>query len=224
MNRIAVVICFLFSAASLGLSIWTLCRQSPVAGFDLTAQVQPLQERIRKLEEAKPSSKRTDPSLDLLQAAERGQLSRVEELLASGVSANDKDAEGETALMKAAANNHVAVIRSLFAKRADCDERDKNGEDALMKAAEKGHLAAVQLLLGLDSQLMLKAQDRNGMTVLMKAAANGHVLVVKEIVHFKTFFGSRFDIQAKDVKGRTALDHAREKGHPEIVAFLESQK
>lgn len=175
---------------------------------------------------AKRHSNSSEPGqkdqLELFQAAERGQLSRVEQLLARGAGVNDKNAAGETVLMIAAANNHVAIVQKvLYDLKADLNERDNNGEDALMKAAANGHLAVIQVILDSRNLMMLKGQDRNGMTALMKAAAQGHELVVKEIVDYRNYNSGGFDIKMKDRYGKTALDHAQASGHKAIVTFLE---
>src|SRR5262249_5226503 len=62
-----------------------------------------------------------------LSAAEKGQLSRVTELLKEGIHPNDKDEKGETALMKAAARGHVEVVTVLLVSGAQPNERDAQG-------------------------------------------------------------------------------------------------
>jgi ankyrin repeat protein len=81
-------------------------------------------------------------------AASKGQVSRVVEMLQMGASANDKDEKGRTALMLASEKGHVTVVTLLLLAGAQVGERDDQGQTALMLAAEKGHASIVNLLLG----------------------------------------------------------------------------
>ena len=49
-------------------------------------------------------------TMELLIAAETGDLDRVQALLSQGIDKNTADSNGDTALLKAAANGHLLVV------------------------------------------------------------------------------------------------------------------
>ena len=49
-------------------------------------------------------------TMELLIAAETGDLDRVQVLLSQGIDKNTVDSNGDTALLKAAANGHLLVV------------------------------------------------------------------------------------------------------------------
>jgi tRNA A-37 threonylcarbamoyl transferase component Bud32 len=131
---------------------------------------------------------RVDPTT-LLEAAEKGRLVRVEELIDQGVPLNAKDSKGETALMKAAARGHVPVVRELLVRSSRgmanfINEQDKQGETALMKAAESGHAEVVKVLLG---HILIEPdlKDDKGKTAAMKAKEKGNEDIVELLKNFK---------------------------------------
>jgi ankyrin repeat protein len=83
----------------------------------------------------------------LLEAAEKGRISQILELLQKGANVNDKDDDGQTALHKAAARGHKSALVALLAMGADMGERDAKGRTPLMSAAEAGNAEVVTLLV-----------------------------------------------------------------------------
>jgi ankyrin repeat protein len=125
-------------------------------------------------------TKRNPDPTAWFEAAEKGRLVKVQELLSERVDANAKDREGQTALMKAAAKGHAPVVRALLGWQVHVavNDQDNKGETALMMAAENGHADAVQVLLsyvGIEADL----KDDKGQTALTKAKEKGHQDIVE---------------------------------------------
>jgi tRNA A-37 threonylcarbamoyl transferase component Bud32 len=139
-----------------------------------------------------PSLRELDPT-ELFEAAEKGRLVKVQELLRAGIDVNAKDQQGQTALIKAAAKGHAPVVRELLAwnvvgivisgrKKVAINDQDNKGQTALMMAAENGHADVVQALLDplySDHRIELELKDDMGQTALMKAKENGHEDIVQ---------------------------------------------
>lgn len=71
---------------------------------------------------------------ELCDAASSGNLSRVRDLLADGVSVDSTDEDGTTALMAAAFAGEREIVKLLLADEADPNLQDEAGLTALMNA------------------------------------------------------------------------------------------
>eukprot|EP00808_Paulinella_micropora_P003486 g25834.t1 len=131
---------------------------------------------------------------DLHNAAERGQLVRVKELLAQRAQLDYKDVSGDTALIEAAYQGHTTVAQVLLEARANINDKTKSGMTALHYARNKGHTATAQVLL--EARANLNAKNN----VLLEARA---------------------DFNAKTNNGKTVLDWARESNREETAKLLE---
>lgn len=150
----------------------------------------------------------------LMVAAAEGRTEVVRLLLDAKADVNTKDNNlGATALLGAAEYGHTAVVELLLSKGADANARDKRGFRALAQAATNGHLDTVRLLVTHEADVNAQ-DDKYGATPLMGAAANGHSAIVAYLL------GHDADPKTKDKNGRTALEWAREKGHPQVAELL----
>ncbi len=78
---------------------------------------------------------------DLISAAGRGDISKIESLLADKVNVNARTTDvGMTALMFAATNGQIEAMQHLIAAHADVNMRGYKGVTALMLAAQRGQL------------------------------------------------------------------------------------
>jgi ankyrin repeat protein len=148
----------------------------------------------------------------LLEAAEKGRISQVLELLQKGANVNDKDDDGQTALHKAAARGHKSMLVALLASGADLGERDGKGRTPLMTAAESGNAEIVTLLVTPDAVTSLAGD------VLKAGSGKLPVGLDKLGGALQGRVGSALD-QA-DPAGQTALMLAAAGGHPECVKAL----
>ncbi len=81
-------------------------------------------------------------------AAVNGHAQRCQKLLASGVRATTKDAQGNTALHLAAKKGHEDVVKVLASRCPElCDVKNVNGRSALLLACLDNHPRCVEYLL-----------------------------------------------------------------------------
>ncbi len=109
-------------------------------------------------------------TIQLLNAAERGFLEQVKDLLDEGANVNAGDSIfKQTALMKAASNGYLKVVELLLDRGADINAKDQQSTTALMYAASDGRLEVVKLLLerGADANI---PSGWNGWTALEHAS------------------------------------------------------
>ena len=83
----------------------------------------------------------------LLEAADDGNLSLVEELLGKGSNVNVKGDRGCTPLHFACWEGHLGVSKLLIESWADVLVQDEDGETALHNAGYDGHSEVVKMLL-----------------------------------------------------------------------------
>jgi hypothetical protein len=193
-----------------------------------------------------------DPDAALLQAAAAGDADEAARALRAGADIEVRDDLGRTALLAAAAADHVDVACLLVALGADPDALDgqhdtpwlvtgvtgsvamletilvakpdltivnRYGGVSVIPAAERGHVDYVRRVVttGID----VNHVNRLGWTALLEAVILGdggadH----QETVRILLAAGA--DRSIGDSDGVTALEHARAKGHPEIVRILEA--
>ena len=147
----------------------------------------------------------------LFEAAERGDLSMVRNLLEKGADVESKSSpNGDTALVSAAMSGHVSVIQLLLEKGADVESKSSpNGDTALIFAAMYGHLSTVQLLL--EKGADIESESSSSGTALMCAAKRRREAIVQLLLDK----GAR--VNTRDIDGKTALDRA---GTPKIAQLL----
>jgi len=83
---------------------------------------------------------------ELLKAAEKSNLARVQQLLERGADVNAKLPSGITPLYVASQNGHAAVVAALLAEGADVKLKDSKGNTPLDYAQQKGHHEIVRML------------------------------------------------------------------------------
>ena len=190
-----------------------------------------------------------DPAA-LVRAAAAGRLETVRELLEAGAPVDGRDAHGRTAVTAAADGQHVEVVRALVDAGADVDLQDddrsnplllcgENGNVALLRevlrgdpdlgatnryggvalipASDRGHVDMVRALL--ETEIDVDHVNRLGWTALLEAVILGdggeeH----QEIVRMLLAAGA--DATIADNDGVTPLQHARDRGHAEMVEML----
>ena len=153
----------------------------------------------------------------MLWACQIGQTKIVQLILerckSKEIRLNMKYISGRTPLLRACQNGHKGIVKLLLdhsdEHRIDLNAKDSWGDTAIMFACDYGHKDVVKLLLNhSNSNIDLSARGGFvGQTALMLACAEGH----KDIVEILLERLDRFDLNAKDRNGWTALKYA-EKG------------
>ena len=88
-----------------------------------------------------------------------------------------------------------------------------------MNAAREGHDTVIPLLLEADAQI--DAQNKYGYTPLIWASCNGKEAAVRELLKGNPNLDLKTKREGlKDIKGKTALDYARERNNQSIVDLL----
>lgn len=121
-----------------------------------------------------------DPELNLVRAAEFGQMEVVKMLVERGIDVDASSYEGVTPLMYAAQNGDIKIINYLIGKGADVNARPENKVTALMGAVRTEQYEAVDLLLA--SGARVDAKDEYSLTPLMHAAAYNYPGIIGALV------------------------------------------
>ncbi len=148
---------------------------------------------------------------DLFEAIRSGS-SKVNEIIASGVSLNVRDSNGNTVLIEAASLEELAIVKKLIAKGVNVNAKNNRDSTALMYASN-GHTEIVKALI--EAGADVNAKDNYGMTALMYAF-NEHTEIVKALIE------TGADVNAKNNEGYTSLMIASLKGYTEIVEILKA--
>eukprot|EP00808_Paulinella_micropora_P010575 g72662.t1 len=183
---------------------------------------------------------------ELAQEALNGNLQRVKDLLAQGVSADSEDSDGFPALVNAGFKGHTAVAEALLTARANVHVTDPNGNTALILAGINGQTATAQALLAAGAHT--EAKNKEGNTALILAGCFGHRAIAQALLaagaHIEAkdnlgdtaltlagyngqtataevLLAAGANIDHKGDEGKTALEWAREKGHHETAKMLE---
>ncbi|MCA9212745.1 MAG: ankyrin repeat domain-containing protein [Planctomycetales bacterium] len=148
----------------------------------------------------------------LVTAAEKGETSEVNRLLANGADANDSHPDGMTALHWSVYHDDLESVRQLISAKVKVDAANRYGVQPLSIACKNGNAEIVELLAnsGADANATL----RGGETALMTAARSGRVQCVKSLIAHGA------DVNAKDRKGQTAFMWAAADGNIEVVKEL----
>jgi ankyrin repeat protein len=158
-------------------------------------------------------------------AASKGQVSRIIEMLQMGASANDKDEKGQTALMLASGKGHNTIVVLLLMAGAQVNEKDDKGETALMRAAENGHDSVVKQLVGADPDEKV-IQALLGQLATLKPTVKGKEGAIKlpglDLKMPKGPLVQRHmvEVNARDNQGRTAFLRAVKNDWLAIASYL----
>jgi ankyrin repeat protein len=154
------------------------------------------------------------PPIELREAAARGDVARVQQLLKNPIDVNLKDENGWTALWHAALNGHIEVVRVLLQdkdsrgkNRLDINIKDNNEDTLLIKIAklngENTKVGEVLRLLKDDNRIDINSRDKEGKTVLHHFVQKGDIESLKLLLDYKGI-----DLNAKDSTGKTPLHYA----------------
>lgn len=158
-------------------------------------------------------------ALDLFEAAGLGDDGRVRAILDSGREAvHELSGDGWTALHLAAAFGTPTVVATLleYGARVDAVSRNAQENQPLHAALALGrNPETVRLLLAHGAQA--DAEQNGGFTPIFSAAAANR----RDLAELLLAHGA--DPRHPSAEGKTPADFAREHGHVEMAAWLESQ-
>jgi ankyrin repeat protein len=154
--------------------------------------------------------------LDLHEAAATGNLERVHQFIDRNPQrAKEYSTDGFPVIALAAVFGHAHVVRYLFENGADVNAAAINGSgyNALTGAVTSGHSEIVEWLLAHGAEPNYRYGPSYSPS--LAAAANGRLEILKRLVEHGA------DLQAQTNDGKTALDFAQERGHPEVAAYIQ---
>ncbi|MFA5292087.1 MAG: ankyrin repeat domain-containing protein [Phycisphaerae bacterium] len=127
-----------------------------------------------------------DMNTQLIQAAKKGDLAAVQNLLDSGADVNAKrNIDGVTALIWAALNGRTEVVKLLLEKGADVNAVSDSGLTALDAAKTQGHTDIVQILKRPNMAIPVTKNVSDSNTensALYKATYEGNLEEVKSLI------------------------------------------
>ncbi|HYA86903.1 MAG TPA: ankyrin repeat domain-containing protein [Nitrospirota bacterium] len=177
----------------------------------------------------------TSCAVNILTAADSGNVGDVEKAISSGADVNKRDSNGNTPLMLAAKHGDFAIVKKLVIKGANLYAKNNDGDDALLALSKytmnisageetgrrkseplpittEGHLKTAEYLIqnGVD----INEKDNEGNTALILAADLNKI-------HLAGLLLSKgADVNARNQQGSSALIVASAKGHAELVCPL----
>lgn len=190
-----------------------------------------------------PIHSQADINDDFLKLTDRNitddkNIEQIRELIDKGVNLNVKDANGWTPLMKVAFIGRIATAKLLIEKGADVNTSDFHGNTILMHVAampfpEQAEIFKILVQKGAD----VNAKNVERWTALMQAAKGHSATIIKELINkgkmdvaknfesiplemARLLIKNGADVNAKDVRGLTALIMAASEGHTETVKQL----
>lgn len=155
--------------------------------------------------------------VELVDAAERGDVARVRQLIAAGGDVNWQNARKDSAFLVAGARGHTEVVRLTLAAGADLKSTNRFGGTALIPACHYGHVETVKLLLG--TKIDVDHVNNLGWTALLEAVILGdggpkHIEIVRLLLE------RRANPNIADREGVIPLAHAKKRNYAEIARLL----
>ncbi len=148
----------------------------------------------------------------LHKAAEKGNIAKVERLIAKGANVNAKSKNGLTPLHGAARQGHLTIVELLIASGANVNAKDKVGATPLHEPADTGNKAVAELLIAKGANV--DARTKIGRTPLHWAVYRAHKIIAELLIAS----GANINAQAKD--GFTPLHRAANQGYTAVVELL----
>nr|XP_054753882.1 ankyrin-1-like [Lytechinus pictus] len=162
-----------------------------------------------------PKIDRTDEegNTPVYNAASKGNLKGVEDLISQGANLNKPSNRGRCPLHVAAERGHGNIVNLLISRGAEVQVECDIGQTPIHKAAANGHTFIVESLIAHRSNI--NSEDQTEWTPFNAAIQHGHLETLKFLL--------RKEANQNVHNGRTPLYAAAEFGHLEILQFLISK-
>ncbi|MEY9722791.1 ankyrin repeat domain-containing protein [Sinorhizobium fredii] len=145
-------------------------------------------------------------------AARKGDLDEISQLLSQGVDVNTRDESRETALIEAALSGQTRIAAFLIEANADIEARNDRGFTALHAAAYSGSVEIAVLLL--DHGAEVDALSKHKITPLHVAAEENQAAVAELLI------ARGAEVEAIQVYGYTPLSRATFMKSTQVMALL----
>jgi ankyrin repeat protein len=190
---------------------------------DLSWKKPPQVEEIRGLIESGADLNQRDHmnrcAISLAIGAQNVEVAKL--LLDAGANPNSADDFGRTPLFWAVGASVTGIIPALLDKGANINAQDRDGYTPLMDAATGGKGIIAQLLVSRGATLdMVSNYGHSALTLaclnLRKDIDNGHAAIIRLLAD------AGADVSLKNREGKTCTDFLRERGHDELLAYIDS--
>ncbi|XP_031632850.1 serine protease persephone-like [Contarinia nasturtii] len=151
-------------------------------------------------------------SIEIHNAAQRGDVNKVKELIQNGVNVNNKNSDGWTPLITASFFGKNDVINVLIRNGANINDKSNYGYTGLHVAVQQNKEETVDFLLKHGSDI--NTINNDDWTPLISAVDGGLLNMTKLLIRN----GASIDKQTKF--GYTALHISVQKGNAELVEML----
>ncbi|MCY4619643.1 MAG: ankyrin repeat domain-containing protein [Chloroflexi bacterium] len=148
----------------------------------------------------------------LYSAVWRGQLARVQELIAEGVEVNAIDSDGDPVLREAVWRGYTEIARALIIAGADVDAVDSDDHPLLRAAIWRNHLDIVRLMVAAHANV--SAVDGDGDPLLHEAIWRGHTEIASALIN------AGADVDAVDSDDHPLLREAIWRNRHDIVQLM----
>jgi ankyrin repeat protein len=169
---------------------------------------------------ARPEAADSSGATALVRAAYSNQVEAATVLVEAGANVNHKDSSMQSPYLIATSEvgDDPRLLDLFAANGAVVNDKDSYNGTGLIRAAHRGYPVIIDRLV--KAGVEVDHVNRLGWTALLEAVILGtggdeHQAVVRRLLE------AGADRSIADREGRTALDHARERGFTEIVALLE---
>lgn len=153
----------------------------------------------------------------LMRATRANDIPKAKALIEAGANVNAKDNIQDSPYLYAGARGHLEILNMTLAHGADLKSTNRYGGTALIPAAERGHLDTVKRLIQAGTEV--DHVNNLGWTALLEAVILGNgTEKYQQIVQILIESGA--DVNFKDPKGVSTLQHARQRGYHEIERQL----
>jgi ankyrin repeat protein len=149
-------------------------------------------------------------------AAQNGHNVIVAQLVSARGDVNKCNKNGASPLYVASQNGHGAIISTLVLARGDVTKCRNDGTSPIYVAAQNGHSDIIAQLVSAGGNV--NTCDNEGASPIFVAAqksSKGHAACILQLLESGADPRSSY-------KGTSALDMARQQGHPESVRVLEA--
>ena len=189
--------------------------------------------------------------LQLISAAEKGDIETVKSLLKKGVYIHSQDKDGRCALVAAAYNNRLEIVDLLIAAGADVNMKDNTLQSAYLISTSDGFTELLKKTLHAGADV--HSTDSYNGTGLIRAADRGHVEIIRELLKtdirlnhinrigwtalleaiilgdggirhtevVRMLVAAGADVNLPDKEGVTPLAHAKNRNFTEMIHILE---
>jgi ankyrin repeat protein len=155
--------------------------------------------------------------LQMMQAAQRGDVDGIQNGLNQGVPVDATNYTGQTALMFAVSGNRLEAVNYLIAAGADVNAQETDGQTVLMSAAKLGNVDIINALLAAGAQIDRQDTLNWWGTPLMYAAQYGSKNGILALIN------AGADLAVVNKRGRSFRSVLKEY-HPNLLADADIQK